>query len=166
MKLVYEKNPTLIAETLPFDFSQDVVDPEELARGMLKTMLAKNGIGLAGPQVGVQLRVFVMGNDKVSFCCFNPKIIQSSDTLVLMQEGCLSFPNLYMSILRPDWIEVEYTSMLGDPRTQKFDGVVSRVFQHEFDHLDGILFTSKAKPVALRMGRQKQKKANKKTVYA
>ena len=166
MKLVYEKNPTLIAETLPFDFDQDVVDPEELARGMLKTMLAENGIGLAGPQVGVQLRVFVMGNNDMSFSCFNPKIIQSSDTLVLMPEGCLSFPGLYMSILRPDWIEVEYTSMLGDPRTQKFDGIVSRVFQHEFDHLDGILFTSKAKPVALRLGRQKQRKTNKKIVYA
>ena len=165
MKIAYEKDPILKAETLPFDFSQNVVDPEELILKMAKTMREANGIGLAGPQVGVQLKVFVIDIPWI-IACFNPKIIESSEKQILLPEGCLSFPNLYMSIWRPEWIEAEWQTYNGKTKTRRLSGLAGRIFQHEFDHLNGILFTSKAKPVALRMGRQKQRKANKKIVYA
>ena len=165
MKIAYEKDPILKAETLPFDFSQNVVDPEELILKMAKTMREANGIGLAGPQVGVQLKVFVIDIPWI-IACFNPKIIEYSEKQILLPEGCLSFPNLYMSIWRPEWIEAEWQTYNGKTKTRRLNGLSGRIFQHEFDHLDGILFTSKAKPVALRLGRQKQRKTNKKIVYA
>ena len=165
MKIAHERDPILKAETLPFDFSQDVVDPEELILKMAKTMREANGIGLAGPQVGVQLKVFVIDIPWI-IACFNPKIIEYSEKQILLPEGCLSFPNLYMGISRPEWIEAEWQTYKGDTKTRRLKGLSGRIFQHEFDHLDGILFTSKAKPVALRLGRQKQRKTNKKIIYA
>ena len=165
MELVYEDNPVLKAETLPFDFDQDVIDPDELITKMAKAMRDARGIGLAGPQVGVQLKVFVIDIPSI-IACFNPKIIESSEKQILDIEGCLSFPNLYMGISRPEWIEAEWQTYNGKTKTRRLNGLSGRIFQHEFDHLDGILFTSKAKPVALRMGRQKQKKSNKKKEYA
>jgi peptide deformylase len=154
MKLVYENNPILKAETLPFDFDQDVVDPEELILKMAKTMRQANGI-----------KVFVIDIPWI-IACFNPKIIEYSEKQILLPEGCLSFPNLYMSIWRPEWIEAEWQTYNGKTKTRRLNGLSGRIFQHEFDHLNGVLFTSKAKPVALRMGRQKQRKTNKKKVYA
>ncbi len=165
MKIAYEKDPILEAETLPFDFDQDVVDPEELILKMAKTMREANGIGLAGPQVGVQLKVFVIDIPWI-IACFNPKIIEYSKEEIILPEGCLSFPNLYMGISRPEWIEAEWQTYNGKTKTRRLKGLSGRIFQHEFDHLDGILFTSKAKPVALRLGRQKQRKTNKKIIYA
>ena len=165
MKIAYEKDPILEAETLPFDFDQNVVDPEELILKMAKTMRQANGIGLAGPQVGVQFKVFVIDIPSI-IACFNPKIIEYSEKEIILPEGCLSFPNLYMGISRPEWIEAEWQTYNGKTKTRRLSGLSGRIFQHEFDHLDGILFTSKAKPVALRMGRQKQRKTNKKIVYA
>ena len=165
MKIAYEKDPILKAETLPFEFSQNVVDPEELILKMAKTMREANGIGLAGPQVGVQLKVFVIDIPWI-IACFNPKIIEYSKEEIILPEGCLSFPNLYMGISRPEWIEAEWQTYNGKTKTRRLNGLSGRIFQHEFDHLDGILFTSKATPVALRLGRQKQRKTNKKIVYA
>ena len=165
MKIAYEKDPILEAETLPFDFDQDVVDPEELILKMAKTMREANGIGLAGPQVGVQLKVFVIDIPWI-IACFNPRIIEYSKEKIILPEGCLSFPNLYMGISRSEWIEAEWLTYNGKTKTRRLKGLSGRIFQHEFDHLDGILFTSKAKPVALRLGRQKQRKTNKKIIYA
>ena len=165
MELVYEDNPVLKAETLPFDFDQDVIDPDELVTNMAKAMREASGIGLAGPQVGVQLKVFVIDIPSI-IACFNPKIIEYSEKEIILPEGCLSFPNLYMGISRPEWIEAEWQTYNGKTKTRRLNGLSGRIFQHEFDHLNGVLFTSKAKPVALRMGRQKQRKTNKKKVYA
>ena len=165
MKIAYEKDPILEAETLPFDFDQDVVDPEELILKMAKTMREANGIGLAGPQVGVQLKVFVIDIPWI-IACFNPRIIEYSKEKIILPEGCLSFPNLYMGISRSEWIEAEWQTYNGKTKTRRLIGLSGRIFQHEFDHLNGILFTSKAKKVALRLGRQKQRKTNKKKVYA
>ena len=86
MKIAYEKNLILEAETLPFDFDQDVVDPEELILKMAKTMREANGIGLAGPQVGVQLKVFVIDIPWI-IACFNPKIIEYSKEEIIQNKS-------------------------------------------------------------------------------
>ena len=160
MKIAYEKDPILEAETLPFDFNQDVVDPEELILKMAKTMREANGIGLAGPQVGVQLKVFVIDIPWI-IACFNPKIIEYSKEEIILPEGCLSFPNLYMGISRPEWIEAEWQTYNGKTKTRRLNGLSGRIFQHEFDHLDGITFNQRVSKLYYNMAVKKQRKKNK-----
>ena len=146
MKLVYENNPVLKAETLPFDFDQDIVDPEELILKMAKTMRQANGIGLAGPQVGVQFKVFIIDIPSI-IACFNPKIIEYSEKEIILPEGCLSFPNLYMGISRPEWIEAEWQTYNGKTKTRRLSGLSGRIFQHEFDHLNGVFIIDRVSPL-------------------
>ena len=159
MELVYEDNPILKAETLPFDFDQDVVDPDELVTKMAKAMREARGIGLAGPQVGVQLKVFVIDIPSI-IACFNPKIIESSEKQILDIEGCLSFPNLHMNVWRSEWIVAEWQTYKGEARTQRLNGWSARIFQHEFDHLDGITFNERVSKLVFDRAINKRRKQN------
>ena len=107
---------------------------------MIETMYAAPGIGLAANQVGVPYRVFVMIGSPADYACFNPKIVGFSNEIVELDEGCLSFPNLFVKIKRPRDIRVRFTDYNGDVSTHTFTGMTARIFQHELDHLDGKLF--------------------------
>ena len=159
MELVYEDNPILKAETLSFDFDQDIVDPDELVTKMAKAMREARGIGLAGPQVGVQLKVFVIDIPSI-IACFNPKIIESSEKQILDIEGCLSFPNLHMKVWRAEWIVAEWQTYKGEARTQRLNGWTARIFQHEFDHLDGITFNERVSKLVFDRAVNKRRKQN------
>ena len=113
----------------------------ELADNMLDAMHAAQGIGLAGPQVGKQLRLFVVHvADDQPRLFVNPEIIGTSLETVKLEEGCLSIPGLYAEVVRPRAIEVQAYNRRGRPFTLQADGILARVILHEIDHLNGVLF--------------------------
>lgn len=113
----------------------------KLADDMLETMIEANGVGLAGPQVGKNLRIFVaMADDDVKRVFINPQIIKASEEVEEYEEGCLSIPQVYESITRPSRVTVQALNEKGRPFTLDADGLLARIIQHEYDHLDGILY--------------------------
>ena len=112
-----------------------------LAAEMFDAMIEADGIGLAGPQAGRKLRIFVvMIDDGVRRVFINPQIISTSKETSEYEEGCLSIPQVYETITRPSKIKVQAFDENGKPFTLEADGLLARVIQHEYDHLDGILF--------------------------
>jgi len=110
----------------------------KLAEELTRLMIASRGIGLAAPQCGHSVRLFVMQIDHCHKICFNPEIVEASQTVVDYTEGCLSFPGEQCTINRPDWIDVQYQDSHGNLITERLRGLMARCFQHELDHLDGI----------------------------
>lgn len=113
----------------------------ELADQMVDAMHAAKGIGLAGPQVGRSLRLFVVHlADDEPHLFINPEIIGTSIETAKMEEGCLSIPGLYADVVRPRALEVQAYNRRGRPFTLAAEGLLARVIQHELDHLNGVLF--------------------------
>lgn len=143
LDLVPRDHALLTTELETFDFSNPPTDPIQLAKDLTETMLHHNGMGLAANQVGLPYRVFVIKANPV-IACFNPKIVSINGEHVELEEGCLTFPNYYVKIRRPKQIRVRYTQPNGNIVTHIYDGMTARIFQHELDHLDGVLFQSRA----------------------
>lgn len=137
----------LYVPTIPFEFDNPQVDPHQLRTDLVNFMCDNKGVGLACNQVGLPWSVFVMGNpsDKENvIAVFNPILVDTFGEEVYIEEGCLSFPGLFMKIKRPSGIRVRYTTVDGVTDTIKFEGFTARVFQHELDHLNGIDFRKRA----------------------
>ncbi|MGQ9794618.1 MAG: peptide deformylase [Anaerolineae bacterium] len=119
-----------------------------LAEDMLETMHAANGIGLAAPQIGILQKVIVAHLPKneedpqsgKDFVLVNPQIVQASPERVEGVEGCLSLPSWYGRVARSEWVVVKALNAYGKPMRIKAHGMLARVFQHEIDHLNGVLF--------------------------
>jgi peptide deformylase len=156
--LVKSDDSNLYSPLPEFDFANPPISPVELASNLVETCKKYNGIGLSANQCGLPFRVFVAGIDTEFVAFFNPKLISASDNLVNMQEGCLSYPNLFLNIKRPDRIDVEYQDYLGQTKTTTFTGITARCFLHELDHMNGIVYTSKVGPLALQMATKRKKK--------
>jgi peptide deformylase len=136
---------------------------EQLEKSMIDFMIEANGIGLAANQIGIVKRVFVMGSNNIPgfpapFAVFNPRIIEASTEMITDQEGCLSYPGLFLTVKRPSWIVAEYQNAKGDTIEARFDGYLSKCFQHELDHLDGICFVDKVSPLKLNLAMKKLRK--------
>ena len=110
----------------------------KLAQQLFQLMLQENGIGLASNQVGVDSRLFVMLVNNKIYHCFNPIILQKTDDNMYYTEGCLSFPGERLQISRPNKILVKYYNAYGIETVEWLEGLTSRCFQHELDHLNGI----------------------------
>ncbi len=114
---------------------------------MFELMFAADGVGLAAPQVGINERYFVcVGDDDVKRVFINPQIIATSEEMCEYEEGCLSIPKLYEKIMRPAKITVQALNEKGKPFTIEADGFLARVIQHEYDHLDGIMYIDRGDP--------------------
>jgi len=140
-------NELLNVPTIPFDFENPPVDPKELVEQLSNQMILSKGVGLSANQVGLPYRLFVMGNpgDKDSIIpVFNMTIINYGDDTEYGEEGCLSFPGLYVSIKRSKEIRTRMTTINGDVDTAKFTGYTARLFQHEYDHMEGMDFRKRA----------------------
>ncbi len=164
LELVPEKF-SILDEVMPeFDFSNPPTDPVFLASQLVETCIYHKGLGLSANQCGLRYRVFVMGagNDYVAH--FNPKIVSVSEEKAHMEEGCLSYPLLFIHITRPESITVEYQDFNGEKKTATYSGITARCFQHELDHMNGIRMIDHIGPVALQMARRKQDKIIKKIV--
>lgn len=117
---------------------------------MLETMYAAPGIGLAAPQVGESVRVIVadVSEEKnAPLRMVNPEITWRSETTAVAEEGCLSLPEIYGEVERPEAVEVRYLDETGAERTLRAEGLLARCLQHEIDHLDGVLFVDHLSPV-------------------
>ena len=160
MTLVVEPDPILKQKAENWDFKNHI-NAAVIEREMLETMNASGGIGLAGNQVGLLRRVFVMkltNNREIGF--FNPTILLGDNNLIDDREGCLSFPNLWLKIPRHNKITAMYLDNTGKQCIIELDGIDSRCFQHELDHLDGITFTEHVSNLKLNIARKKQRKLN------
>ena len=124
------------------------LDRQELSETLKKSMVHHNGIGLSANQIGIWERAFVMIRDmeyNEIITCFNPKILKESRKKVTMEEGCLSYPDLYLKIERSESVVVKYEDENKNIHKIKLDGLAARVFQHEYDHMEGIDFTQRTK---------------------
>jgi peptide deformylase len=158
MNIVKFPNP-ILRERLPeFDFANPSTDPIQLEKDMLDTMYRYDGIGLSANQCGYNYRVFVMGSGEEYVAFFNPKIISVSEEKTKMEEGCLSYMDLFLNIERPATIEVEYQDFTGTTKTTKFAGLTARCFQHELDHMNGVVYTMHVKPLAMQLAQKKRSK--------
>jgi len=121
-------------------------DIQELISGMFETLRADSrGVGLAAPQVGFSLRLFVIELEGIPYVLINPKITAKSRKKITGEEGCLSFPGQFLPVSRYDRIQMRYTDQYGKPGKIKTQGLLARALQHELDHLDGILFIDRVK---------------------
>ncbi|MFN4189459.1 MAG: peptide deformylase [Pseudothermotoga sp.] len=110
-----------------------------LIKELFETMYATDGIGLAAPQIGVSLRIFVM-DDGTPRALINPVIVFKSAETNIAEEGCLSVPEVFENVERSNEIVIRYTDINGKNIEEKLSGYSARVAQHEYDHLDGVLF--------------------------
>ena len=143
LKLVYAPDPILKKESA----SLPQVDEHhrELIKEMYEVMYSSNGVGLAAPQIGLNLRIFVLDagsreDEKKPITIINPKILSFGEEIVSYEEGCLSFPEHFAEIDRPEKIDIEFLDENNNKKSHKFVGFESRIIQHEIDHLNGILF--------------------------
>jgi len=159
--LVKEGDPILTQEAEHWDFINQVILAVEVEREMLEIMRASKGIGLAGNQVGLLRRVFVMQlQDGRELGCFNPWIMFGDNDKIQDDEGCLSFPNLWLKVARHNKITASYLDNTGKPCIIELEGLDARCFQHELDHLNGVTFTEHVSDLKLQMARKKQRKLN------
>lgn len=112
----------------------------ELADKMIAAMLHYHGLGLAAPQIGQSLRLIVIATPTHATAYLNPEILKLSWRKVDMEEGCLSLPGLFGLVRRPSRVLARYATLLGETQETWLEGLIARVFQHEVDHLNGILF--------------------------
>ena len=122
------------------------LDRHHLSRVLIDNMIHHEGIGISANQIGIWERAFAMVRDLENnevMVCFNPRIIKSYSEEVEMEEGCLSYPELFLKIKRPDKIVVKYEDENKKIHKIKLQGLASRVFQHEYDHMEGIDFTQR-----------------------
>ena len=138
---------------------------EEIKNNLIDTMKAYEGIGLSANQIGVLERVFVMYDtttlempEKEVIACFNPKIVSESTNKVLINEGCLTYPGSWLKVSRPESIGVEYEDENGKVIKDNLSGLQCRIFQHEYDHMEGSDFTKKVSKLKLDLALKKQKK--------
>ena len=124
------------------------LDRSKLSYTLNENMFHHNGVGLSANQIGIEERAFVMMIDidlQETITCFNPKIIKESKDEVVMEEGCLSYPELFLDIPRPRSIIVKYEDEGKNIFKRRLDGYIGRIFQHEYDHMEGIDFTQRTK---------------------
>ncbi len=156
LDLVPSTDPILHQELPKFEFDGSV-DPNQVAIDLTETMIQNKGLGLAANQVGLPHRVFVMNGDPVR-AIFNPRLVDVAEETVVMTEGCLTYPGLFIKIKRPAWVRLRYTQANGETKTEDFTGLSARVVQHELDHLNGIVYTDIASRFHLEQGMRKKKR--------
>jgi peptide deformylase len=152
LEIVKYPHPALRATNAVFspdELKEDAAEISKLAKGMLQLMYAAEGVGLAAPQVGVNKRLMVYnptGDSKKwleESILVNPTIVEFSEAQDMETEGCLSFPDMSGLVTRSKWIKVQAMNLRGKPVKKKFTGWEARIFQHEYDHLDGAVYVDR-----------------------
>ena len=161
MKLIFYPNDILLKKVKPFNFSEH--DAKVIEAEMLMLMIKSKGVGLAANQVNLDASVFTfMKSDGNKHAVFNPVIREASKETNLSVEGCLSFPALMLNINRANSIAVSYQNAEGETVNEELHGFDARVFQHEFDHLQGINFVDRVSKLKLDLAIKKRNKYIKK----
>lgn len=163
LKLVKQDSNVLLSPPEPFIFN-DEIDAEMFANMMLERMEELGGIGLSANQVGINKRMFVMGKNEAKYAIFNPVIISTSLEEVSMDEGCLSFPGIYMKVQRPQTVSVRYQNTKGTFIENEFTGLTARIFLHEYDHMEGRTFKDRVSKLKWDLAFNRMVKRTKKIV--
>jgi len=162
-------DPVLRKVALPIEFGS--IDLIKLAADMFETMYAASGVGLAAPQIGMNIRLFVVDgrpmNEGEEEEDIDPSLIDFKKVFVNatildetgeewgFEEGCLSIPGIRGEVFRPEYVKIHYWTETGEERTDVFEGLAARIIQHEYDHIEGILFTDHLNVVRKRMIKNK-----------
>ena len=147
MEYASQWNTTLVEPKHPVLHNPAGIDPldtdivwQTVEQEMFKLMHERVGIGLAAPQLGNPVKMFVMRHStEGDIAVYNPKIINVSEETVSMEEGCLTFPGLFFHVTRPEGVQVTFQNRKGEEQSMELTGMDSRCFQHETDHIHGIL---------------------------
>ncbi len=154
------KYPNKVLMTKAGEVSEVTEAERHLAKDMIETMYAQNGVGLAANQVGVLKQIFVASADQIKgkeLVFLNPKIVKK-EGVVKEFEGCLSIPEFYEPVKRSKKVWLRAMTLSGETVEVKGEGLLSRIFQHEVDHLNGILFVDRLGPVKSKLARKKLSK--------
>ena len=171
LKLIPPNDPRVNNAIAPFvdDMlkDEDIKDRQELSDAMFEAMTKYGGIGLSANQVGLPFNMFVIGGHPsiekgLKMTCFNPMIVSAGEETIMMKEGCLTYPFIFLDIKRPRKIVAKYTDEKGDLQEAHLDGMMSRIFQHEYDHMLGRNFTEKVSKFKLKRAMEKRDKMLKK----
>jgi peptide deformylase len=167
MRLVVEPDPILKQVAQPWDFKVDQ-NPEQLEKEMIDIMKSFHGRGLAGNQVGLLKQVLTIQlehhlDKPEPFAMFNPRVVSIDNAEIDGDEGCLSFPNLWLKVKRSKAVTVEYFDKSEKSCIIELSGIDARCFLHELDHLNGIVFTDNVSQMKLLLARKKQRKNNGRT---
>ena len=160
-KLIENNNPIL---SIPLSGCSEGLNRQEIKDNLIETMEGSAGVGLSANQCGVMERVFVMYSDikkKEIISCFNPRIVTESDEKVMMDEGCLTWPGIWIQVKRPDGIEATYEDENGELQEIALFGLECRIFQHEMDHMEGTNFTKKVSKLRLNRAKKRLQKTKK-----
>ncbi len=155
LQIVHWPDPVLLKGTMPVAKVDDEV--REIAKEMARVMVELRGVGLAAPQVGLSRRMMLVcpsGEAGGETVVINPEIVsrEGSDDL---EEGCLSFPGVYGVVERAERAHVRYLDLDGNEQDLEVEGFFARIFQHEFDHLNGVVFVQRMSPADRTRNRQK-----------
>jgi len=156
LQLVPSNSPILNKKPDVYNFDEHKDTTEMFANLMFERMKELGGMGLSANQVGIDTQFFTMGLDLLRIDVFNPKIISSTGE-TSSEEGCLSFPGIFLQIKRPLNIEVEYQNAQGETVRTKLTGLTARIFLHEYDHMMGKTFKSKVSQLKWALAEKKLK---------
>lgn len=131
------------------DIEKGSVDVKQLADDMFETMYNASGVGLAAPQIGKGIRMFVIDGEPMDEeklkgfkkVFINPEIVEEDGEDWAFEEGCLSIPGIRAEVMRPEKIRIHYFDESWEAHEEEFEGLAARIIQHEYDHIEGILFT-------------------------
>jgi len=140
-------------------------DREKVRQDLIDSMEHYQGVGLSANQIGIAERVFIMYEDintRKILTCFNPKIVETSKEEISINEGCLTYPGVWLMVKRPIAIKVEFEDEKGKKHKRTFDDLSSRIFQHEYDHMEGTDFTQKVSRLKIDRAMKKLNKTVKK----
>lgn len=146
-EVVLYPDPILRRTADPIDRFDDAL--RDLVRAMFARMKKSNGVGLAAPQIGLRQRLLVLnptGDAGDDLVFVNPTILARAGQKVAYDEGCLSFPGIFAEIVRPDRCTLKAFDPHGNPVEKEFEGFTSRIIQHEYDHLEGVLLVDRMSP--------------------
>jgi peptide deformylase len=158
-----------LALTIPLSGCSEDLDRQELKENLIETMKNFHGIGLSANQCGVMERVFVMYSDVKKdniIACFNPQILSEGTEMVMMDEGCLTYPGMWLKVRRPDHINCSFEDENGDSQQVTMMGLECRVFQHEMDHMEGTNFTKRVSKLKFDMAKKRAAKMKKKAMIS
>jgi peptide deformylase len=164
----------------PLDSCSDDLDRKELKKTLFDAMEHYQGIGLSANQIGIKERAFIMYSDinmnqhhavasilkKETITCFDPFITEYGEETIIMDEGCLTWPGLWLKVERPEFFRGNYYDVDGELVQVEMHGLEARIFQHEYDHMEGTNFTKRVSPLKLNIAKRRATKMMKKSLLS
>jgi len=163
MELIPNSHPSLKQR---LQVCSEDLDRQQMKDDLIACMEENNGVGLSANQVGIDERVFVMYSDvkkKEVIACFNPYITEYSEEKIIMDEGCLTWPGIWLKVERSEGIVCNFEDETGEYVQCTMHGLESRIFQHEYDHMEGTNFTRRVSKLKLDMAKKRATKMKKRS---